>query len=91
VKQSVEDKAQAYLLADKVAIVQASEHFVLAEVQGTSVDPYAVTWNGVAWDCDCPAYINRCAHVLAVRKVVGERQPIVQLDMPPSEVDALFT
>lgn len=89
-KQTVEEKAEAYLLAGAVSIVEATERRVVARVKGSAADPYTVEWNGVSWDCSCPAYINRCAHVQAVKKVVGERHPVVRIETTPSELDALF-
>jgi uncharacterized Zn finger protein len=89
-KPSVEEKAQAYLVAGAVSILTTTERRVEARVQGSSPDPYTVEWNGLSWSCTCPAYVNRCAHVTAVRKVVSERHPVVRFETSPSEVDALF-
>lgn len=89
-KLTVEEKAEAYLISGAVSVLTATDRHVVAKVQGSAPEPYTVEWNGVSWECTCPAYINRCAHVTAVRKVVGERQPIVKFDVRPSEVDALF-
>ena len=89
-KQTVEEKADSYLHAGAVSIIEATATHVLARVKGSAADPYTVEWNGVSWECTCPAYINRCAHVTAVKKVVGDRQPVVQITSSPSEVDALF-
>jgi uncharacterized Zn finger protein len=89
-KQTVEEKAEAYLIAGAVSVVEATPRKVIAHVKGSALDPYLVEWNGVSWGCTCPAYINRCAHVTAVRRVVGERQPVVRIQSSPSPVDALF-
>jgi uncharacterized Zn finger protein len=89
-KLTVEEKAEAYLISGAVSVLVATNRRVEARVQGSSAHPYTVEWNGVSWSCTCPAYINRCAHVTAVRKVVGERQSIARFETRPSDVDVLF-
>lgn len=64
-KQTVQEKAAAYLSEGKVKAV------IAFEVEGSAPSPYSVTFSpNVGWLCNCPAYIE-CAHIVACKQITG--------------------
>jgi hypothetical protein len=56
-------------------------------------DPYHVKFNANGWKCDCPARVDRCAHILACQTITAiEEAP--DLDPPKwggnPDIDALL-
>lgn len=97
-RETVDDKGTRYLTEGRVSVYEARRDLdtdrvtqAVVFVRGRGDEPYRVTTDGWAWWCDCPAYVDRCAHVAAAQKVLGwsptTERPSVRV---PSELDALF-
>ena len=71
-RQNAEIKARRYLVEGRLEIQRAHDGNILAPCMGDEGDVYLVRWDAErrAWLCDCPAYGLRCAHVLALARVV---------------------
>ncbi len=71
-RQNAELKAWRYLVQGRLEIQRVHYGDILARCMGDEGDVYLVLWDAQrrAWRCDCPAYGRRCAHVLALARVV---------------------
>jgi uncharacterized Zn finger protein len=72
VSESAETKARRYLVEGRLEVQRIQDDAVLARCLGDEGDVYQVRWDSQrrAWHCDCPACGPRCAHVLALARVV---------------------
>jgi uncharacterized Zn finger protein len=72
VRENAESKARRYLVEGRLEVQQVGGGGVLAGCLGDGGDVYFVRWDGQrrAWRCNCPAFGPRCAHVLALGRVV---------------------
>lgn len=70
--EAVLAKAHRYLTEGRVLVALARGNRVVGTVQGSARDPYMVgqSAKGGHW-CTCPARTGACAHVVALRLVVG--------------------
>jgi hypothetical protein len=74
-KQTVEEKAHAYLLAGKVRVIEHDYEAGRAEIEvyGSAPEPYMVRFAraGAAglWHCDCPAKVENCSHLIAAKLI----------------------
>lgn len=70
-KETKEAKAIRYLTTGHVKVQR--HDWAYSEVHVTSDqggDPYHVVQRGGEWNCDCPAQIPLCAHVLACMAII---------------------
>ena len=67
-RETIELKAQRYLVCGRVTVRLATPERLEAYVKGDSGHAYRVTHEDV-WACSCPAR-GRCCHLLAVKRVV---------------------
>jgi uncharacterized Zn finger protein len=72
VRENAESKARPYLVEGRLEIQRVGGGDGLARCLGDEGDVYVVSWDGARrnWQCDCPAYGPRCAHVVALARVV---------------------
>ena len=72
VRESAETKARRYLVEGRLEVQRVDSQSVLARFLGDEGDFYRVHWDEARsrWACSCPAYGPRCAHVLALARVV---------------------
>jgi uncharacterized Zn finger protein len=70
VSENAEAKARRYLCDGRLEVQRVEAGNVLARCLGDEGDVYSVRWDGRSWRCECPAYGPRCAHVLALARVV---------------------
>ena len=66
-RESVETKAERYLIQGRVSIVSADDRSITASVKGDS-GHYTAARNHSRWACSCPAR-GRCCHLLALQRV----------------------
>ncbi len=86
--QLIEDKADKYLADGRVSVLEVSDVRAAAEVRGS--ETYLVQHVGV-WVCSCPARVDRCAHVVAVSKVIPrEEDGSVHLGVRDTGIDYLL-
>jgi uncharacterized Zn finger protein len=71
-RENAEAKARRYLGEGRLELQRVDSHAVLARCLGDEGDSYSVCWDEdrKSWCCDCPAFGPRCAHVLALARVV---------------------
>lgn len=76
-RENAEAKARRYLAegrlqVERVEMPHACGILVLARCLGDEGDSYHVRWDAErrSWKCTCPALGPRCAHVLALARVV---------------------
>jgi uncharacterized Zn finger protein len=69
---NAEAKAVRYLGEGRLRIELVAGEEVRARCVGDEGDEYRVAWDAGKrrWTCSCPAYGPRCAHVLALGRVV---------------------
>lgn len=65
-RESIDSKAQRYLLEHRVTVVRATETVVRAFVRGD--ETYRVVATRGGWACSCPS-VRTCSHVLALQHV----------------------
>jgi uncharacterized Zn finger protein len=72
VRENAELKARRYLVEGRLEVQSVQGAEVVARCLGDEGDVYEVRWDGQrrSWRCSCPAYGPRCAHVLALARVV---------------------
>jgi uncharacterized Zn finger protein len=72
VSENAEAKARRYLCEGRLELQRVDSDGVLARCLGDEGDTYNVRWDDARrrWACSCPAYGPRCAHVLALARVV---------------------
>ena len=68
-RESVEQKAQRYLVSGRLTVRLATPERVEAHVKGDSGHVYRLTHEDDIWSCSCPAK-TRCAHLVALKRVV---------------------
>jgi hypothetical protein len=71
VRQNAALKARRYLVGGRLEIQRVDDGDILGRCMGDEGDVYLVRWDAQrrAWHCDT-AYGRRCAHVLALARVV---------------------
>jgi uncharacterized Zn finger protein len=76
-RENAEAKALRYLTDGRLEVQRVTETAVDAACLGDEGDLYRLSWNAERrrWECSCPAYGRRCAHVLVLGRVV--RKPAV--------------
>jgi uncharacterized Zn finger protein len=69
---SAEDKARRYLTEGRLVLERVAGAEIRARCVGDEGDSYELAWDAKArsWRCSCPAFGKRCAHVLALARVV---------------------
>jgi uncharacterized Zn finger protein len=69
---SAEEKARRYLVEGRLRVERVAGPEIRARCVGDEGDVYELAWDVEArsWRCSCPAYGKRCAHVLALARVV---------------------
>jgi uncharacterized Zn finger protein len=72
VRENAEAKARRYLVEGRLEVQRVEHDLVVACCLGDEGDLYHVHWDDErrAWKCSCPAFGPRCAHVLALARVV---------------------
>jgi uncharacterized Zn finger protein len=73
VRENAASKAERYLLDGRLSVERVGDGDVVrARVLGYEGDLYVVHWDRerCSWWCSCPALGVRCAHVLALARVV---------------------
>jgi uncharacterized Zn finger protein len=72
VRENAEAKARRYLVEGRLEVQRVEAGNVLARCLGDEGDFYRVHWDEAQrrWTCTCPAFGPRCAHVLALARVV---------------------
>jgi uncharacterized Zn finger protein len=71
-RENAELKARRYLVEGRLEVQRVDRGAVVARCLGDEGDSYHVRWDSErkSWRCSCPAYGPRCAHVLALGRVV---------------------
>lgn len=71
-RENAELKARRYLAEGRLQVERVDHDVVLARCLGDEGDTYKVRWDQErkSWRCDCPTFGPRCAHVLALARVV---------------------
>lgn len=69
-RENAEGKARRYLGEGRVVVQRVARDRVVATCRGDGCVYRVVYWRRT-WSCDCPARSDRCAHLLAVRRVVA--------------------
>jgi uncharacterized Zn finger protein len=71
-RENAESKARRYLAEGRLELQRVDHGVVLARCLGDEGDSYSVRWDDEkkSWRCNCPAFGPRCAHVLALARVV---------------------
>lgn len=71
-RENADAKALRYLAEGRLEVERVTETAVDATCRGDEGDLYRLVWNAERsrWECSCPAYGPRCAHVLALGRVV---------------------
>jgi uncharacterized Zn finger protein len=71
-REAAEAKGRRYLLEGRLEVQRVEHDVVIARCLGDEGDLYEIRWDGDrrSWKCSCPAYGPRCAHVLALARVV---------------------
>lgn len=71
-RENAEAKARRYLAEGRLQVERVEHGLVSARCLGDEGDSYNVRWDQErrSWGCDCPAFGPRCAHVLALARVV---------------------
>lgn len=85
------EKANGYLVAGKVKVIEADAASATIEVTGSGKEPYTVIFGNAVWHCNCPARKPLCAHVIAAKLVSplrNEKKGLAPLADP--EIDALL-
>lgn len=71
-RETIEQKASRYLSEGRLTVRSRSGHTV--EATCTGGDLYRLGHApGDGWFCDCPAFANPCAHLVALQLVVTSR------------------
>jgi uncharacterized Zn finger protein len=72
VRENAEAKARRYLAEGRLQVERVEHDLVLVHCLGDEGDRYSVRWDSERklWRCNCPAFGPRCAHVLALARVV---------------------
>ena len=69
--ENAEAKGRRYLVEGRLEVQRVDSESVLARCLGDEGDFYRVHWDEERrWTCSCPAFGPRCAHVLALARVV---------------------
>jgi hypothetical protein len=71
-RESAESKARRYLCEGRLEVQRVASEGVFARCLGDEGDTYNLRWDEAhrRWTCNCPAYGPRCAHALALARVV---------------------
>ena len=71
-RENAEVRARRCLVEGRLMVQRVDSETVLARCLGDEGDFYRVHWDEARsrWTCSCPAYRPRCAHVLALARVV---------------------
>ncbi len=71
-RENAELKAHRYLAEGRLEVQRVDHEVVVARCLGDEGDTYSVRWDAEqrSWKCNCPAFGPRCAHILAVGRVV---------------------
>jgi uncharacterized Zn finger protein len=71
-RENAELKCRRYLVEGRLEVQRVQDDEIVARCLGDEGDVYLVRWDGQrrSWRCSCPAYGPRCAHVLALARVV---------------------
>jgi hypothetical protein len=71
-REDAHAKSERYLVQGRVRIMRCDEDagFLAAEVRSDAAKIYVVAFDEGAWSCSCSAFSQRCAHLLAVQRVV---------------------
>jgi hypothetical protein len=71
-REHAEVKARRYLAEGRLQVERVDHDVALANCLGDEGDTYKVRWDHERrrWSCSCPAFGPRCAHVLALARVV---------------------
>jgi uncharacterized Zn finger protein len=72
VRENAFTKSDRYLVSGRLRVERVQDDLVVASVLGDEGDLYRVRWDRErrSWACSCPALGLRCAHVLALARVV---------------------
>jgi uncharacterized Zn finger protein len=72
VRENALTKSARYLLEGRLEIQRVDHEVVVARCLGEEGDVYSLSWDAERrrWSCSCPAFGPRCAHVLALARVV---------------------
>jgi uncharacterized Zn finger protein len=71
-RENAELKARRYLAEGRLQVERVDHDLEVARCLGDEGDLYHVRWDQErrSWRCNCPAFGPRCAHVLALARVV---------------------
>jgi uncharacterized Zn finger protein len=71
-RENAEAKARRYLAEGRLQVERVDRNVILARCLGDEGDHFSVRWESerMSWRCNCPALGPRCAHVLALARVV---------------------
>jgi hypothetical protein len=71
-RENAELKARRYLVEGRLEIQRVNNDVILARCPGDAGDTYNIRWDDQRdeWRCNCPAFGPRCAHILALARVV---------------------
>lgn len=67
--ESVDEKAERYLLAGRLRINHKRGGRVVATCVGGEGVTYLLGWRHGNWWCHCPARVPRCSHIAALQRV----------------------
>lgn len=72
VSAAIAGKAARYLVEGRLTVHARSGPTVQATCRGSEAEPYQLGYNPEeGWHCDCPAHVNLCAHVFALKLVIA--------------------
>lgn len=71
-RENAELKARRYLAEGRLQVEHVEKTVIVAHCLGDKGDTYHVRWDPErrSWKCDCAAFGPRCAHALALARVV---------------------
>lgn len=85
-ENKITEKAKLYLASGQVKVVKHSAKEALIEVQGSDPQPYDVAFNGF-WHCNCPARVDRCAHIVAAQLISPLRENNAHINLGSGQSD----
>jgi hypothetical protein len=71
-RENAEGKARRYLAEGRLEVQRVDHNLAVGRCLGDEGDSYSVRWDPerTSWRCNCAAFGPRCAHVLALARVV---------------------